>query len=273
MSRATYLCFFFLSAGISLLAGSEQRSATLDSILAPVLEKGGSETNQGRGEKVEKKTKRVSYRLVELSDVLTRMEQLLDSELKASSKLSLTSRFNWNGVKVREDLGWDIELKTPFSPNPRGRWYPTFEFLVDGAVISNYRIPIQVALFKEVWVLDQNVDRGASVASPATRAVVRDIYAERTAAIAVNQNLDHYEASRSLSKGRLLSWDDLEKRPHVRKNAIVDVEFNKGSLEIKMRGRAMDDGMLGELVTIRNLNTSREFVAQVRGENLVEFNL
>lgn len=273
MRRPGYLLLLFLCCHCVPLNGNESRTVALSSILAPLREAREKTPEKKEVTEAEEENVRSSYRVIKLSDVLSRMEKQLASEIEASSELNLTSRFNWSGLKVRDDLDWDVRLKTPFNPSPNGRWYPSFEFLVDGVVMSNYRIPIQVALFKKIWIVDRNVERGSGVGQPATRGVVRDIYAERVMPIGADQKLDHYEASRSLSKGRVLSWDDLEERPQVRKNAIVDVEFNKGPLEIKMRGRAMDDGMKGDLVTIRNLNTSREFIALVRGENRVEFQL
>ena len=262
-----------IGALVLSLNASQSRTVALSSLLAPVGDSSTDQVEKSEAVEREEQTTRARYRVVKLADVLSRMEDRLSEELDASESIRLASRFNWSGLKVRTDLDWDIRLKSPFKPRDNGRWYPVFEIVVDGRIISEYRVPVQVSLLKKVWVVDQNVSRGELVGGHVLKPDVRDVYAERGDAIPASESLTNYEASRSLTRGRLLSWDDLEERPQVRKNAIVDVEFSKGALEIRMRGRAMDDGMLGDLITIRNLNTSREFIALVRGENLVEFEL
>jgi flagella basal body P-ring formation protein FlgA len=256
------------------LDASQSRTVSLSSLLAPVGDLRAERAERKDAvEEEEASTARVRYRMVKLPSLLSRMEDRLSDELGASESIQLSSRFNWSGFKVREDLAWDIRFKSPFEPRDNGRWYPSFEILIDGRVVSEYRIPVQVSHLKNVWVVDQNVSRGALIGGQAVKAERRDLYAERGDAIPASESLANFEAARSLTRGRILSWGDLEERPQVRKNAIVDVEFTRGALEIRMRGRAMDDGMLGDLITIRNLDTSREFIAQVRGENLVEFQL
>ncbi|MFP4157360.1 MAG: flagellar basal body P-ring formation chaperone FlgA [Opitutales bacterium] len=262
-------------AGVLTLAldASQSRTVSLSSLLAPVGDLRAEKAEEKEVVEEEAPTDRVRYRMVKLSDLLSRMEDRLNEELGASESIRLKSRFNWSGFKLREDLDWDVRFKDPFEPRDNGRWYPALEILVDGQAVSEYRIPVQVSHLKKVWVVDQNVSRGDLVGGQAVKSERRDVYAERGEAIPASESLANFEAARSLTRGRVLSWADLEERPQVRKNAIVDVEFTKGALEIRMRGRAMDDGMLGDLITIRNLNTSREFIALVRGENLVEFEL
>jgi len=262
----------FLSIVIAANASSS-RTVALSALLAPIQEVAEAKATVPLAESPAEEKIRHSYKLITLEDVLGRLEHQLAAEVKASSEVSLSSRFNWSGFKVRDDRDWDVRLTTPFIPARNGRWYPSFELIVDGAVVSEYRIPIQVAHFKEVWSVDQNVTKGAAVSETSCLVVIRDIYEERVPPIEADATLEHYEFARALSRGRILTWDDLEERPQVRKNAIVDVEFTKGALEIKMRGRAMDNGMMGDLVTIRNLDTSREFIASVKGENLVQFEL
>ena len=274
MSQLRFIQILFLVGILAVSHASEPRTVALSALLAPVQAVAQKKDLEPSKEEaaVEKKVIH-GYHVIKLNDVLSQMEKELEGEIKESSKLSLSSRFNWGSVKVRDDRDWGVRLTAPFTPSRNGRWYPSFELLVDGAVLSEYRIPIQVALFKPVWAVDQNANRGAAVTEVSLIPIVRDIFEERVMPIDADEPLEHYEFSRSVSRGRLITWDDLEERPQVRKNAIVDVEFSKGALQVKMRGRAMDSGMMGDLVTIRNLDTSREFIASVSGENLVEFEL
>lgn len=271
MTRYTLFLLFICGVCAHGLNASAERTVHLSALLAP-LDDTDTKMTPEKKPAVPVEKAQPKYRMIRLVDILRRMESALSHDVDSSEMLRLTSQFNWSGVRVPAQADWDVRIESPFNPRPNGRWYPHFELVVDGQSAGEYRIPIQVSHVKKVWVVDQNVSRGGIVTAPVVKAESRDIYAERGSPIDASEPLDRYEASRSLSRGQVLTWEDLDERPHVRKNSIVDVEYQKGALQIRMRGRAMEDGMHGDLVTIRNLNTSREFVAHVHGENYVKFN-
>jgi len=254
----------------TLLHGGEVRTVALSALLAPIQDTGPAE-KRAQPEAAPVETTRAEFRVLRLSDILRAMEEELSHDIYPAEQLSLSSNYNWTGLRIADTVDWGVRIESAFDPRANGRWYPLFELVADGRPIGKYRIPIHVSHVKKVWVIDQNIARGDLVSRPAIKAESRDIYAERGSLIDAKERLEGFEASRSLTRGRVLTWEDLEERPQVRKNSIVDVEYQNGALEIHMRGRAMEDGMHGDLVTIRNLESSREFVAQVNGESRVKF--
>ena len=259
--------------GASVLMAAE-RSVSFSALLAPI------DFKLGQGESIERKVveqvvpqKKAVYKKVTLQGVLTRMEEMFSKGMEGKERLEFRSKMRFTEHRVREDSWWDLEVKTPFEPDSNGRWYPMVDLLVDGEVVSSFRMPIHVAHFREVWMLNQNLTRGALVGGSSIAPVVRDVYDQRIPPISVSESLSDYELEKTLSRGRLLSWDDLRPQPQVRRNAIVDVIAQRGALNVRMRARAMEDGLLGDVVTIRNLDTSREFFASVSGKNTVEFDL
>jgi flagella basal body P-ring formation protein FlgA len=55
----------------------------------------------------------------------------------------------------------------------------------------------------------------------------------------------------------------------VRKGAVVEVVAGDGSMSITMKGLAMGTGGVGDAITIRNMDTRKDFPARVVNRNSV----
>ena len=135
------------------------------------------------------------------------------------------------------------------------------------------RLTVNVALYRELWQVDQQLKQGDLLDSAHLVPTIRDIYSLNVVAIAGNESLDGFELVRAVNAGSLLKWSDLRKQPAVRRNSLVDVFAQTGGITIRMRGRCMENGVIGEYVTVRNLETNREFNAHVLGTGLVKYEL
>ena len=76
-----------------------------------------------------------------------------------------------------------------------------------------------------------------------------------------------YIFTRAVPPDRLLTWRDLAARPIVRRGQVVEVLAQSGPVSVSLKGMAMQDGARNETIRIRNLQSNREFTAQVTGEN------
>ena len=56
----------------------------------------------------------------------------------------------------------------------------------------------------------------------------------------------------------------------VRKGELVDVVVREGALSISMKAMATRAGALGDIVAVRNLQSKREFPAEVIDEKTVQ---
>jgi flagella basal body P-ring formation protein FlgA len=101
--------------------------------------------------------------------------------------------------------------------------------------------------------------------------VVREVDLVREArAVPVDVALfGRYEISRAAAPDRPLTWNDIAPRALVRKGQLVDVVAHEGLLSVSMKGQATRSGALGEVVVVRNLESKREFSAEVIDENKV----
>ena len=139
----------------------------------------------------------------------------------------------------------------------------------DGALMADATLVLRAVHSREVWVARQPVASGA-IFDPAaldTRRV--DLFRERDA-LPTSAGDRGFVFARGVSAGRVLTWRDLARRPLVRKGDLVEVSVAEGQLTVTMKALAMESGAQGDVVTLRNPESRKDFVAVVTHENRVQ---
>ncbi len=147
-----------------------------------------------------------------------------------------------NSIKVlcETELGWQIYLSAKVSQ-------------MQEVVVSRRQLAPGVILSKEMVQLetrDQLISRGAVVTDP--------------------ELLDGARTKRSLSRGQILTLQDL---CLVCKGDMVTIEGISGSLIVATSGKALSDGSLGDNIQVQNLNSGRKVQASVTAVKRVAINL
>lgn len=78
------------------------------------------------------------------------------------------------------------------------------------------------------------------------------------------------ETARSLSEGSSLTADDIRAPLLVRKRDVVTVYARSPGIRVRVTGRAVEDGALGEVITVESLADRKTFFARVSGAQEVE---
>lgn len=199
--------------------------------------------------------------------------------LIASLARDLAAHFNLEGEL-------QLELLRPWTPPSRvaAGWtlqmleYPTVastsmlvrcRVLADAAPVAEATFLLRASLWRDAWTSRQPLTTGA-VFDPAmleTRRV--DLLRERDALPATVGDRS-YVFARGVQAGRLLTWRDIARRPLVKKGERVEVSVIDGLLAIKMEAQAMENGAQGDTITVRNLESRKDFAAVVVEENRVQ---
>jgi len=96
-----------------------------------------------------------------------------------------------------------------------------------------------------------------------------DLFRERDALpAAVGDN--SFIFARAVNAGRTVTWRDITRRPLVKKGDMVEVSAAEDTLSITMKALALQSGAHGEAVTLRNLESRKDFTAFVIDENRVQ---
>jgi flagella basal body P-ring formation protein FlgA len=265
------LALLLLLEGV-LLAAAEPVS--LRRILAPVaLAEPAAETPPARTPAPESQsgTPAPEIQRLGLSDIVARLQEHVERNHAFEGSLQLKSTARWDALRIPSGADWDLLLTNDFAPDMSGRWFAAFDVLVDGEVLASRHLRTEASLFQEVWMAQQRLERGTRPLEPAIRVVTRDIFRERGSPVPAHESLDGFELLRTLPEGRLLTWDDLKERPAVRRGDFVEIRVEQGALTITVRGRCLEDGLIGETVAVKNASSHRELMARVVGRDRVEF--
>ncbi|MCB2198228.1 flagellar basal body P-ring formation chaperone FlgA [bacterium] len=166
----------------------------------------------------------------------------------------------------------DAELiKLEAASSPRGTTL-IYLSLGEGVEVSR-RVPLSIRVMPFAWVpviregLKRNDVLGPADLSWERREVtmIRGRWPEMASELPV----DSYRARRSLRAGNVLTWHDIEKVPDVLRGAPVTIVSSQGSVEIKLPGKALEDGQKGEMIRVENTQYRRILEARVSGDGVV----
>lgn len=185
--------------------------------------------------------------------------------LEGELQIELLRTWNPPQVVARE---WQVVI-TEFPSVAASAMLLRCRVLADGQPAAESTLTLRASLWKDVWVARQPLMHGA-VFDPAlleTRRV--DLFRERDALPAAVGD-QSFIFARAVNAGRTVTWRDITRRPLVKKGDMVEVSAAEGTLSITMKALALQSGAHGEAVTLRNLESRKDFTAFVIDENRVQ---
>jgi len=185
--------------------------------------------------------------------------------LEGDLELSLLRPFATPANLARE---WRVEI-TDYPSVPASSMLARCRLFADGQVIAEGPLVLRAALWRDTWIARQPVANGAGFDAGLLDTRRTDLFRDRDALPAVVGDRT-YVFARSVQPGRLLTWRDIARRPLVRKGDLVEVSASEGTLIVTMKALAMQNGAQGEAVTVRNLDSRKDFTAFVIDENRVQ---
>ena len=146
----------------------------------------------------------------------------------------------------------------------------TLRVVSDGKIVGEWPIQVRVELWQDVWVSTQRIDRGMVLDSGLLTQKRLDVLREFVMPLTVDQDLQGFEVNQTVQSGRPITRREIVEKTVVKKGQLVDAVASEGGLNIRMRAMAMEAGSAGAVIRVRNIDSQKEFVAQVLNENQVQ---
>lgn len=153
---------------------------------------------------------------------------------------------------------------------PTGTMLLRIRFLDKDEAISEESLAVRAHLWSEAWRAREPLTRGQPVNPYQLEAQRVDILREQGAVRTDATDDEEYIYARSVPAGRLVNWRDLSRRPVVQRGQFVEVAAVDGRISVTLKGIALEDAAIGELVRIRNPESRREIAALVTGSGKAE---
>jgi flagella basal body P-ring formation protein FlgA len=165
---------------------------------------------------------------------------------------------------------WTVSVME-YPQSPSGTMSVRCRVLADGAEVDEPNLVVRASLWRDAWYARQPLSAGAAF-DPAVLETRRvDTFRERNA-LPASEGDPSFIFSRQVPAERLLSWNDIARRPLVRKGEMVNVVANEGMLYVTLRAMALENGAQGQMIVVRNLESRRDISAVVVADNRVEVN-
>lgn len=191
----------------------------------------------------------------------------LASHFNLEGDLQLEFLRSWSSPdRVARD--WQVQI-TEYPSVPASSMLLRCRVVADGESLGETTLTLRAALWRDAWVARQPLVNNTpfDAALLETRRV--DLLRERDALPAAVGDRS-FNFVRGVQAGRLLTWRDIARRPLVKKGEMVEVSAADGQLVVTMKALAMQNGAQGEVVTVRNLDSKKDFSAFVIDENRVQ---
>ncbi len=239
----------------SVLEPFEPRESSLASAPAPVENKPASPDPDPR-------------ELLDREGVMTLLAKALQEAWESEGELVLDTPSNWNPIPLPEGERF-VRLHAWPRSGPASQFTVHFSVVAGGETAGDWRMQMHAELLREVWVTTRRIDRGQRLSGGAVEIRTVDTLRERKAMVSADADLEHHHAVQTLQEGQPLGVREIALRPVVTRGKVVDVVFREGPIHITMKAQAMENGAVGETVSVRNLISRRDITAEVIDENTV----
>ena len=175
-------------------------------------------------------------------------------------------------VVVDGDITPDIQLVDFNMQQPGGTFNATLKITggtalpqtvnLRGVAERMVRVPVLKRSMKNGDIIGQN-DISWTTEKAAT--IRRDIVRDTTALIGATPR-------RGLSAGQTITDQDLQMPILVSRGDLVTIVFRQNGMYLTAKGRAMEDGAMGQVVKVSNTNSNRQLEAQVTNTKEVTIN-
>lgn len=264
MNRTPHFVFsgigFGLRGLIAYLIWWEFAHAQLANLLVPVETNSSSSLTTATDRKAPEE-------LFTQADLLRELGQALSEHFSLTGDLELEVTRPWASITVsarpmlsvleypRQGMAsqMTVRCRLTINDNELGEWF----------------LPLQARLWEEVWVSASTLRNGQALEPSLLRTQRVDLLRYRSQLLEADRDPTNYQMVQSLGAGAVLTMRDLIEKPLIQKNQMVDAILQRGSLSITMKAQALENGSPRAFIKMRNLESRKEFSAQVINERQV----
>jgi flagella basal body P-ring formation protein FlgA len=202
-------------------------------------------------------------------EVLTEIQKQLASYFGIRGELKLSFAENWKSLRL-PDKDFDLSL-IDYPPQGVTNSFGTkFKITSGGTPVGEWQVGLHAQLWQSVWVTHERLDRGQALDRSLLNRQKIDVLREQETFLSDDIDPGAYDVLQSIGPGKAIAKRDVIERPLIHKGDVVEVVARHGLLDIHMKALALEDGGFNALIKLRNLDSSKDFSAQILNENQVK---
>jgi flagella basal body P-ring formation protein FlgA len=201
-----------------------------------------------------------------LKELLTAAIQ--EEHVKSRGELELSFNRPWNNLTVPDDV-LAVKLKELPSSGVSANFICRFELLAGAESVGVFQQPLQANVWKEVVVARSNLLRGQLLKDADIAPERRDLLALRDYVTQIPTDDPYIEFRENVPAGTPLTTRVLRLRAIVKRGRVLDAVLQEDSMTISVKAEALEDGVPGQPIRVRNIQSKREFRGKVQDEQTV----
>ncbi len=164
------------------------------------------------------------------------------------------------------DLSYEV---TPSNPGILGSSRFSIIFRIDNTVVKNMSVRGEIEALAQVVVCSGPLKRGEILRPQHLKTALMDISSLANPGFAIDEFVGK-KLQRTLRAGSPVLLSMIESLPMVRRGEKVKIVVNAGPLHLTATGLASSDGVLDEMIRVRNINSNKMVYCRVTAPGLVE---
>ncbi len=148
-----------------------------------------------------------------------------------------------------------------------------FELLAGNESLGLWQMPLAARVWRDVWVAHSSLRRGQSFADADCLRERRDVLTIREAYLGDTSDATELELAENVSGGTTIMTRHLKPRTLIRRGQVTQAVVHDGAMAISLKVEVLEDGALGQVVRVRNLQSNREFHGKVEDEGTISVSL
>lgn len=205
------------------------------------------------------------FKLDELM-VLAELKYQIAKQFKISDDFRLFFSRPWAEVTLRSP-NWRIVMTSYPPQGLRSQFYANFELWVDGKRLASFQRSLNCELWVDAYVSLQRIDRGTNLHEGLVDVRPVDALSLFQTTVEIGTPLHDFVLTNGIRAGEPIYLTDLKERPLIEKNSVIDVFAQEGLLRVSLKAKALENGVKGQIIRIRNLQSHNDIQAEVIGVN------
>jgi flagella basal body P-ring formation protein FlgA len=203
--------------------------------------------------------------LVPLTVCATSLEDALVGKLREQFDLdSTTYRVEITFSQLaEEDINPDLLTLEPLTPGlPLGS-FTVMAHLDQNSQDKQGQVRYQVKKYAEVLVAEARINRHEELTESQLVLKTMDVTSLQEQPVMTWDAIGGMRSKRNISKGRIITTDAIEPVPDIDVGREVTIVYNNGPCEITIPGKALQSGVAGDYIKIRNETSGKIIIARV----------
>lgn len=144
---------------------------------------------------------------------------------------------------------------------------------VDGKNVRAIGVPVELALYDNVYVATEPIQRDTAITGSNVKIERRDISDLGLTAALSSKDVYNKISNKTFRTEEVLDMRFIEKSPDIQRNSLVNIIFRSDVVAVSIPGEAMEEGCIGDSIRVKSSDYRKNYVGTVIGKNVVLINI